>query len=321
MRAGEGPDWEARVPDGTKPVLTVPLVLRVTGLRLAFPGPHGPVEVLHGISLHVREGEKVALVGKSGSGKSTTARVVLGLMQDEGGAAVTGSVQLYGAREIVGAAIVHLPGARRSRGDDLPGRRIRRSTRHSPSAPSFAKCCGAATARLSNAKADERARAALADVHLHEPDRVLDSYVFQLSGGMSQRVMIALALANSPDLLVADEPGSSLDVTVQARTLRLDGRSDRGSAAPAVLFISHNLGVVREFADRVYVIYRGRIVEHATTRAAVRRSAPSLYARAVLGDPAPRPRPRLAGSSRGQPRIRRSADRPRGMRASRRAAS
>jgi ABC-type dipeptide/oligopeptide/nickel transport system ATPase component len=84
-----------------------------------------------------------------------------------------------------------------------------------------------------------------------------------LSGGMSQRVMIALALINHPDLIVADEPGSSLDVTVQARTLHL--MNDLiGLRRTSVLFISHNLGVVREFADRVYVIYRGGIVEHAT---------------------------------------------------------
>jgi ABC-type dipeptide/oligopeptide/nickel transport system ATPase component len=104
----------------------------------------------------------------------------------------------------------------------------------------------------------------LTDVYLHDPERVLASYVFQLSGGMNQRVMIALALVNSPDLLVADEPGSSLDVTVQARTLHLMEELIRRRGT-SVLFISHNLGVVREFADRVYVIYKGRIVEHATT--------------------------------------------------------
>jgi ABC-type dipeptide/oligopeptide/nickel transport system ATPase component len=120
----------------------------------------------------------------------------------------------------------------------------------------------------------------LAEVHLHEPDRVLASYVFQLSGGMSQRVMIALALVNGPDLLVADEPGSSLDVTVQARTLHL--MNDLiGRLGTSVLFISHNLGVVREFASRVYVIYRGRIVEHATT-AQLFSDARHPYTRALL---------------------------------------
>ena len=134
--------------------------------------------------------------------------------------------------------------------------------------------------RISRAEADRRARAALADVYLHEPDRVLSSYVFQLSGGMSQRVMIALALANDPELLIADEPGSSLDVTVQARTLHL--MNDLiGRRRTSVLFISHNLGVVREFADRVYVIYRGRIVEHATV-AQLFADARHPYTRALL---------------------------------------
>ncbi len=93
--------------------------------------------------------------------------------------------------------------------------------------------------------------------------RVLAAYPFQLSGGMNQRVVIAMALANHPSLLIADEPGTALDVTVQAQTLHLmhDLVERTGTA---VLFISHNLGVVREFADRVYVIYRGRIVEHGS---------------------------------------------------------
>jgi ABC-type dipeptide/oligopeptide/nickel transport system ATPase component len=95
---------------------------------------------------------------------------------------------------------------------------------------------------------------------------VLDSYPFQLSGGMNQRVMIAMALANEPSLLIADEPGTALDVTVQAQTLGLM-REQVARHGTSVLFISHNLGVVREFADRVYVIYKGRIVEQGPTAA------------------------------------------------------
>jgi len=108
-----------------------------------------------------------------------------------------------------------------------------------------------------------RAIAALDDVAIGEPERVLDSYPFQLSGGMNQRVMIAMALANEPSLLIADEPGTALDVTVQAQTLGLM-RDLVAKHHTAVLFISHNLGVVREFADRVYVIYKGRIVEQGS---------------------------------------------------------
>jgi peptide/nickel transport system ATP-binding protein len=116
---------------------------------------------------------------------------------------------------------------------------------------------------IAAAEARRRAVAALDDVAIAEPERVLDSYPFQLSGGMNQRVMIAMALANEPSLLIADEPGTALDVTVQAQTLQLM-RALVERQQTAVLFISHNLGVVREFADRVYVIYKGRIVEHGT---------------------------------------------------------
>jgi ABC-type dipeptide/oligopeptide/nickel transport system ATPase component len=118
---------------------------------------------------------------------------------------------------------------------------------------------------ISDRDADALAEAGLADTQIEQPRRVLDSYAFQLSGGMNQRVMIAMALINRPALLIADEPGTALDVTVQAQTLKLmHDLTER--IGTAVLLISHNLGVVREFSDRVYVIYRGSIVEHATTR-------------------------------------------------------
>jgi ABC-type dipeptide/oligopeptide/nickel transport system ATPase component len=238
------------------------VVLGVHDLRLAFDGLRRPVEVLHGVSLHVRRGEKVALVGESGSGKSTIARLILGLLQDQGVAAVAGSLRL-GSREILGDRSY----IRRARGDRVSMIFQDAASALNPAftvGDQFREVLRRGAPAISNAQAMRRARAALADVYLHEPDRVLASYVFQLSGGMSQRVMIALALANGPDLLVADEPGSSLDVTVQARTLQLMNDLIARFGA-SVLFISHNLGVVREFVDRVYVIYRGRIVEHATT--------------------------------------------------------
>src|SRR5579871_5029590 len=238
------------------------IVLGIAGLRLAFPGPRGPVEVLNGVSLHVRRGEKVALVGESGSGKSTIARLVLGLLGDQAVAAVSGSVRLASGDVLADAASI-----RRARGDRVAMIFQDAASALNPTftiGDQFREVLRRGNRSISTAEATRRARAALADVHLTEPDRVLASYVFQLSGGMSQRVMIALALVNGPDLLIADEPGSSLDVTVQARTLDL--MNDLiGRLGTSVLFISHNLGVVREFASRVYVIYRGRIVEHATT--------------------------------------------------------
>ena len=253
------------------------VVLAVRDLRVAFPGARGPVEALRGVSIHVRRGEKVALVGESGSGKSTIARLVLGLLQNEG-ARIAGSVRL-GGHEILGdeSAI------RVARGD-----RVAMIFQDAVSAlnptftigDQFREVLRRRDPAISRSDAGRRARAALADVHLHEPDRVLSSYVFQLSGGMSQRVMISFALANDPELLVADEPGSSLDVTVQARTLHL--MNDLiGRHGTSVLFISHNLGVVREFADRVYVIYRGGIVEHATA-AQLFANARHPYTRALL---------------------------------------
>jgi ABC-type dipeptide/oligopeptide/nickel transport system ATPase component len=253
------------------------VVLAMRDLRVAFPGVRGPVEAVRGVSLHVRRGEKVALVGESGSGKSTIARLVLGLFQNQG-ARAQGSVRLGGC-EVVGEEST----IRAARGD-----RVTMIFQDAVSAlnptftigDQFREVLRRGDPRISRAQADRRARAALADVYLHEPDRVLSSYVFQLSGGMSQRVMIALALANDPELLIADEPGSSLDVTVQARTLHL--MNDLiGRHRTSVLFISHNLGVVREFADRVYVIYRGRIVEHATV-AQLFADARHPYTRALL---------------------------------------
>jgi ABC-type dipeptide/oligopeptide/nickel transport system ATPase component len=237
------------------------VVLAVRNLCVSFQSFGGPVEALRDVALHVRQGEKIALVGESGSGKSTIARVVLGLLQNEAGVAVNGSVRLK-AREILGdqSAI------RAARGDRVAMIFQDAASALNPTftiGDQFREVLRRGDRAMSNAEATLRARAALADVYLHEPDRVLASYVFQLSGGMSQRVMIALALVNNPDLLIADEPGSALDVTVQARTLHLMNALI-GRRGTSVLFISHNLGVVREFADRVYVIYRGRIVEHAT---------------------------------------------------------
>jgi peptide/nickel transport system ATP-binding protein len=111
---------------------------------------------------------------------------------------------------------------------------------------------------------EKRMLAALRDVAIADPERILDSYTFQLSGGLNQRVMIAMGLVNNPKLLIADEPGTALDVTVQEQTLRIMRRLSE-SHGTAILFISHNLGVVRQFAHRVYVMYAGKIVEEAPT--------------------------------------------------------
>ena len=237
--------------------------LDIRDLKLAFKSYAGLTEVLHGISLNIRRGEKVALVGESGSGKSVTARIILGLLQELSAARISGSVSFEG---------IDLETQPLSVRQKLRGTRISMifqdpTSSLNPVYPidvQFEEVLRRGDARISTRDAGARAISLLQDVSIPEPERVLASYPFQLSGGMNQRVMIAMALANEPSLLIADEPGTALDVTVQAQTLHLmrDLVERKGTS---VLFISHNLGVVREFADRVYVIYKGRMVEHGRT--------------------------------------------------------
>ena len=237
-------------------------VLKIRDLTLGFRKGRQTAQVLHGISCHVNAGEKVALVGESGSGKSVTAQLALGRLQQMRGTLTSGEI------DVVGHDLIRKPEAMaRDR-----GHRVTMIFQDPTSALNpvfrigeiFTEVLRSGGRKVSDAQARDRALKALAEVHIPDPARALDSYPFQLSGGMNQRVMIAMALVNEPELLLADEPGTALDVTVQAQTLRLmdDLVTQKGTA---VLFISHNLSVVREFADRVYVIYRGNIVEHGHT--------------------------------------------------------
>jgi peptide/nickel transport system ATP-binding protein len=239
--------------------------LRIENLKLGFKSHRGLIEVLHGISLHIRKGERVALVGESGSGKSVTARIVLGMLQQLKSARVSGTVEFEGTNlETLKPASRHaLRGTRMSMIFQDPTSSL------NPVYPifiQFHEVLKRADAGITAEQARAKAISALADVSINEPERVLDSYAFQLSGGMNQRVMIAMALVNNPALLLADEPGTALDVTVQAQTLKLMSELVEKHHT-SVLFISHNLGVVREFADRVYVIYKGNIVEQGPTEA------------------------------------------------------
>ena len=253
--------------------------LAIRDLRLAFRGHSGLTEVLHGISLDIAPGERVALVGESGSGKSVTARIVLGLLQSLRSARISGTVSFEGRD------LESLPATERSR---LRGTRMTMIFQDPTSSlnpvyrieAQFEEVLKRADPAIDRAAVRERAARILAEVSIDDPDRVLRSYPFQLSGGMNQRVMIAMALANEPSLLIADEPGTALDVTVQARTLELM-RDLVETHRTAVLFISHNLGVVREFADRVYVIYRGRIVEEGPTASIFGRPR-HAYTRALM---------------------------------------
>ncbi|MFE3254742.1 dipeptide ABC transporter ATP-binding protein [Nocardia sp. NPDC059091] len=216
----------------------------------------GPRTVVNGVGVRVARGETVALVGESGSGKSLTARAVLGLLPT--GATATGSIRLDGT-EIIGATDTDLRPLRGTRAAMVfqepqtalnPVRRI---------GTQIAEALRAHR-RISRSEARARAIELLTQVDLPEPARRVDWYPHQLSGGQKQRVVIALALSGAPDLLIADEPTTALDVTVQAEILHLLQDLQRRNNT-AILFITHNLGVVAAIADRVVVMRAGEIVE------------------------------------------------------------
>lgn len=256
-----------------------PNVLDIQNLHLGFRGYTGYTEVLHGISLSIKSGERVALVGESGSGKSVTARIILGLLQETRTAKISGDLHFLGEN-------MDTLSAKQWRA--LRGTRMSMIFQDPTSALNpvfkigyvFTEVLRRVDAKLSKRAALQRAKELLLSVSIDDPVRVLEAYPFQLSGGMNQRVVIAMALANSPALLIADEPGTALDVTVQAQTLQLMHNMVAANQT-AVLFISHNLGVVREFADRIYVIYRGRIVEHGSTTS-VFKSPGHPYTQALM---------------------------------------
>lgn len=254
-------------------------LLEIRDLTLSFKGLFATTDVLHGISVSIAAGERVALVGESGSGKSVTARIILGLLQETRTARIKGDV-IFDGRDISAVS----PRERATlRGTDMSMIFQDPTSSLNPTftiGRQFVEILRRKHAKMPKTACLARATTLLEEVSIPNPERVLASYAFQLSGGMNQRVMIAMALANQPKLLLADEPGTALDVSVQAQTLDLmrDMVVDHGTA---VLFISHNLGVVREFADRVYVIYRGRIVEDGPT-AAIFADPRHAYTRALM---------------------------------------
>ncbi|MFG2445773.1 dipeptide ABC transporter ATP-binding protein [Nocardia fluminea] len=230
-------------------------VLDIDELTVSF----GDRTVVDGVSLRVHRGEVVALVGESGSGKSLTARSVLGLLPET--ARAGGSLRLAGA-QVVDAPESVLRGLR---GTEAAMVFQEPQTALNPVQKIGTQIAQALRAHGVTDKAAARARAIelLTAVDIPEPDKRLDWYPHQLSGGQKQRVVIALALSGEPALLIADEPTTALDVTVQAEILELL-RSLQRQRGTAVLFITHNLGVVAEIADRVVVMREGRVVEEQT---------------------------------------------------------
>ncbi len=232
--------------------------LEIDGLHLDIVARDRRVAVLRGVDLAVAAGEVHGLVGESGAGKTMVGRAVLGLAPES--AAVSGRIRF------AGGDLLGLPErARRA----LLGRGMALIPQDPLAALNPVRRIGAQIAdmlrlhlRLGRRAAAARVLELLGDVHIRAPERVVRQYPHELSGGMRQRVLIAIAFSCRPRLIVADEPTTALDVTVQRRILRLIRELNAGSDT-AILFITHDLGVVAKICDRVSVIHAGRIVEAA----------------------------------------------------------
>ncbi|MEA2844410.1 MAG: glutathione transport system ATP-binding protein, partial [Actinomycetota bacterium] len=271
------------------PGLTVPAgtpLLEIEDLQVELSTPEGPARVIRGVSLTVGQGRVLGIVGESGSGKSVTALSVLGLLPAS--ASVSGSVRHRG-RELLGLAPTQL---RRVRGAQIAmifedpvsslnpafsvGYQIAEGIRlHQPA--------------VGRAEAARRAEELLDRVGIPQPGRAARAYPHELSGGMCQRTMIAMAIANDPEVLIADEPTTALDVTVQAQILELLQALQEESGM-AMVVISHDLGVVARLADEVAVMYGGRVVERGSADQVFHHSR-HPYTRALLAAT-----PRLDGS-------------------------
>ncbi|MET8359210.1 ABC transporter ATP-binding protein [Micromonospora sp. NPDC005171] len=233
-------------------------VLEIRDLSVSFPTETGTVSAVDGVSLDLAAGEIVGMVGESGCGKSVTAMSIAGLLP--GSARVTGSVRLDGT-QLVGARESAL---RRVRGREIAYIFQEPMTSLNP-VLSVGRQIGEVLQvheRMSRRAARARAVELLTLVGIPSAAQRVDSYPHQLSGGMRQRVMIAMAVACGPKVLVADEPTTALDVTVQAGILQVL-RDLRDRLGTSVLIITHDLGVIADIADRVVVMYAGRVVERA----------------------------------------------------------
>ncbi len=238
-------------------------LLSVEDLSVAFTTSGKTTTAVHGISFHINKGETVALVGESGSGKSVSALSVLKLLPYPAASHPTGKI-LFKGQDLLSADQAEL---RKVRGSDVTMIFQEPMTSLNP-LHTIERQIGEILELhqgMGDAQRRERTIELLNQVGIRDPEKRLGSYPHQMSGGQRQRVMIAMSLANEPELLIADEPTTALDVTVQAQILELlnDLKAKRGLS---MLFITHDLGIVRKFADRVCVMTNGEIVEHGPTK-------------------------------------------------------
>jgi oligopeptide/dipeptide ABC transporter ATP-binding protein len=236
-------------------------LLSVRDLRVSFATEGGLLQAVDGVSFELRPGEVLAIVGESGSGKSVTAQTIIGLTRSRN-AQIEGSVELEG-EELIEASDATM---RRLRGDRVAMVFQDPMTSFNPVYRIGSQIVEAIRAhRKEVGKAEARSRVVelFESVGIPEAERRIDDYPHEFSGGMRQRAMIALALALEPEVLIADEPTTALDVTIQAQILALLEELNRKRNLATIL-ITHDLGVVAEVADRVLVMYAGKVVEQGT---------------------------------------------------------
>src|ERR1043166_6272982 len=236
------------------------MLLRVRDLKTYFHTKEGPAKAVDGVSFDIEAGETVALVGESGCGKSMTALSIIQLVPQPAGYHPGGSI------EFLGQDLMRLPEMEKRK---LRGSAISMIFQEPMTALNPVLTVGYQVTEpllrhqgLTQAEAERKAIELLGQVHIPDPEQRVREYPHQLSGGMKQRVMIAMAMACEPKLLIADEPTTALDVTIQAQILDLMNELQRKKGT-AILLITHDLGVVAETAHRVAIMYAGRIVETA----------------------------------------------------------
>lgn len=239
-------------------------LLEIEDLHLNYKIYEGILKVLNGVNLNLRIGEKIGLIGESGSGKTSTMRAIMRILANN--AIISGGKILYDGKDILSMSEEEIINIRR--------RKISMIFQDPTAALNPVFTIGeqlfdvirfsSENENLSKNELKNRAIEALKSVALPDPERLLKSYPIMLSGGMRQRVCIAMAIASASELLIADEPGTNLDVTIEDQILRLLRRLVEEKKL-SIILISHALGAVKGFVDRVYVMYAGSIVEEAET--------------------------------------------------------
>jgi oligopeptide/dipeptide ABC transporter ATP-binding protein len=238
-------------------------VLNVANLHVSFFTDQGELRVVQDVAFNIRAGETVALVGESGCGKSVTALAIMGLIEDPG-RIMQGSIKLK-ERELMGLPQLEYQKIRGSRIGMIFQEPMSSLNPVFTIGDQISEVLIQHVDNITKHEARQESLDLLEKVGISSPRQRLDQYPHELSGGMKQRVMIAMALACKPDLLIADEPTTALDVTIQAQILRLL-KELQEQMGMAILLITHNLGVVAHFAQRVVVMYAGEIAEHTDVR-------------------------------------------------------